>query len=125
MIKGEQGIPMTIKVNRDSFHEKERRKKPRKIEIDRIIIEETQEEQKRTPTKLQQADNDKDENAKKSPITDRMNGIEREDTNERTLKVGKLDVTKIEQKGEERQIMKNESRIYHKGKKVKLMQLPC
>jgi hypothetical protein len=78
----------SIVVNKNTIREREKTKNLQEMKIDRIIIQETPEEQK-------------------SPKTTnyKTNGDWKRNVKENTFKVGKLDVTKIEQRSKQFQLM--------------------
>ncbi len=107
----------TITVNRKTIQEKQKTKNLREVDIDRIIIQEPPEEPRQPKPIPRRPESDKSENTDTTVTTYRMNGNGKQVVKENTLRVGKLDVTKIEQRNKEFQIMEEESRLY-KAKKV-------
>ena len=89
----------TILVNTNTIREKEKTKYLQEFDIDRIVMQETPEEQKNLRSTL--------------PLTE-TNWKRKENT----FKVGKLDLTKIEQRTKEFQLMADESQIHTKKTEV-------
>lgn len=106
----------TIMVNRNIIRETEKTRNLREVNIDRIIIQETPQEQRQSKTTLRRIENDITRNTKKSVTNCKINGDWRENVKENTFRVGKLDVTKIEQRSKEFQIMEEKNRMYKKKK---------
>lgn len=108
----------TILINRNTIHQTEQSKSLREIDIDRIIIDETPEKERQSKTALRRTENNKQGKTETSSVTSyKINGNCGRNLQEKTLRVGKLDVTNIEEKSKGFQIKEKESRI-NKEKKV-------
>lgn len=113
----EPDTTQTITVNRNTVRTKQKNNNLREVDIDCIIIQETLEEQRQPKPISRGPENGKTENTDTPITTYRMNGNSKQGVKENTLRVGKLDVTKIEERNKEFKIMEEESRMYQ-AKKV-------
>lgn len=102
-------------VNRNTIQPRRKTTNLRDVYIDRIIIEETPEEQRQSKTAPRRTQNSTSEKTETSVTSYKINEDYRKNQEEKTLRVGKLDVTKIEENSKRFQI-KKEGRSY--GKKM-------
>ena len=113
MTNDQSDTAQTIMVNTNTFREKQKNKNLKEVDIDRIVIQQTPEE----PKQPQQPESEKSRNTDTSVRTYRLNKNWKQDMKKNTLKVGKLDVKKIEERNEEFKKMEKERQMY-KAKKV-------
>ena len=113
----------TVTVNEKTNRETKKTKNLQEVDIDRIIILETPEEQRRSRTTLSRTDNGITENGMTTNY--KVNGDWRNGVRENTFRVGKLDVTKIEQRTKEFQLMEEVTQIHRQNKVLSFSFVQC